>query len=116
MAWTVFWSKLEPWLLYRVEVSAIGGWSDPDPKMDDDDMTVLRSRSVKTIKTQGLDCVEVQARTMDCVDVPASGRYDRGDVIVAGVFNDGKVMEYWTACVPEQGLSAQMQGNEEMMK
>ena len=30
--------------------------------------------------------------------------------------NDGKVMEYWTACVPEQGLSAQMQGNEEMMK
>ena len=52
MAWTVFWSKLEPWLLYRVEVSAIGGWSDPDPKMDDDDMTVLRSRSVKTIKTQ----------------------------------------------------------------
>ena len=46
---------------------------------------------------------------LDCVDVPASGRYDRGEVwcgCIDLMSNDGKVMEYWTACVPEQGLSA----------
>ena len=43
--------------------------------------------------------------------------YILGNLIKAKIMsNDGKVMEYWTACVPERGLSAQMQGNEEMMK